>query len=92
MDIYCLKIYLNNIMADEGGAMISSFDGNIVSLPQLIKGGYTKRGFIQQCAMTLFCNTNFDENPKSAKMIADEAVTRAIMLTEILDNKIGFDK
>lgn len=66
-----------------GGAMV--FDGEIKSLPGLKQDGYTKDGLIQQTAIMLFVNTNFETCGMTPESVAKISVERA----KILVNELG---
>lgn len=66
---------------------VVSFDGNVKSFPKVTNGEYTKEGFIQQCAMTLFCNTSFELTKESPKTIAKKCYERAKVLADMIFKK-----
>ena len=65
------------------GGATAVFDGNvnIVAMP------YSKERFIQECAMTLFANTLFNDGVNIVRA-ANEAVSRATVLA----SKLTFTK
>ena len=68
-----------------GGA--SAFDGVIKEVPPVKLSAYTKDRFIQECALSLFANTHFD-NSANVVRAANEAVNRA----KILANQLTFEE
>lgn len=72
-------------MSDQSSSTsVASFDGKLKSFPEVTNGEYTRQGFIQQCAMTLFCNTSFDLTKESPKTIAKKCYERAKVLTDMI--------
>lgn len=47
--------------------------------------GYTRIGFIQQCAMQLYSAVNFNDETKNPAVEANKAVQRAEVLASVLD-------
>lgn len=50
-----------------------------------INKGYTREGFIQQCAMQLYSAVNFNDESKNPSIEANKAVQRAEVLASVLD-------
>lgn len=50
-----------------------------------VNKGYTREGFIQQCAMQLFAAVNFNDPTINVSVEANKAVQRADVLASILD-------
>jgi len=61
-----------------GGAAV--FNGEIKTLPELKQDGYSKDGLIQQVAMMLFANTNFETCNMTSEAVAKLCVQRANLL------------
>lgn len=74
---------------DAGGAAggVAGFDGVIKEVPPVKLSAYTKDRFIQECALSLFANTHFD-NGANVVRAASEAVNRA----KILANQLTFEE
>lgn len=68
-----------------GGA--AAFDGIIKEVPPVKLSAYTKDRFIQECALSLFANTHFDDGANVVRA-ANEAVNRA----KILANQLTFEE
>ena len=64
-----------------GGA--AAFDGVIKEVPPVKLSAYTKDRFIQECALSLFANTHFD-NSANVVRAANEGVNRAKILADQL--------
>ena len=64
-----------------GGA--AAFDGVIKEVPPIKLSAYTKDRFIQECALSLFANTLFN-NGTNVVRAANEAVNRAKILADQL--------
>ena len=64
-----------------GGA--AAFDGVIKEVPPIKLNAYTKDRFIQECALSLFANTLFN-NGTNVVRAANEAVNRAKILADQL--------
>ena len=45
------------------------------------------KAIIRDCAITLFTNTNFDNNSKNPHQIAGDCVNRALILAQVLKNE-----
>lgn len=71
--------------ASGGGAV--GFDGVIKEVPPVKLSAYTKDRFIQECALSLFANTHFD-NGANVVRAASEAVNRA----KILASQLTFEE
>lgn len=67
-----------------GGATAATFDGVITSIPPLKNGPYSKERFIQECAMSLFSNTNFN-NETNIIQAANNAINRAKQLASMME-------
>ena len=65
-----------------GGAAVA-FDGVIKEVPPVKLSAYTKDRFIQECALSLFANTLFN-NGTNVVRAANEAVNRAKILADQL--------
>lgn len=74
-------------MADITTSQTTTFDGNIKSLPYIQVGEYNRDGFLQHCALTLFCNTNFDTTTESPRTIAKKCKSLAEIMTEVVFGK-----
>ena len=61
----------------------AAFDGVIKEVPPVKLSAYTKDRFIQECALSLFANTLFD-NSTNVVRAANEAVNRAKILADQL--------
>lgn len=61
------------------------FNGEIKTLPGLKQDGYTKDGLIQQAAIMLFANTNFETCGMTPESVAKMSVERA----KLLVNELG---
>ena len=64
-----------------GGA--AAFDGVIKEVPPIKLSAYTKDRFIQECALSLFANTLFN-NGTNVVRAANEAINRAKILADQL--------
>ena len=64
-----------------GGA--AAFDGVIKEVPPVKVSAYTKDRFIQECALSLFANTLFN-NCTNVVIAANEAINRAKILADQL--------
>lgn len=67
-----------------GGATVSSFNGVITSIPLLKNAPYSKERFIQECAISLFSNTNFN-NETNIIQSANNAINRAKQLASMME-------
>ena len=84
---------MDEISGGTGSITPAVFDGEIKTLPGLeIKtlpglkqDGYTKDGLIQQAAMMLFANTNFETCGMTPESVARISVERA----KLLVNELG---
>ena len=65
------------------GGAAAAFDGVIKEVPPIKLSAYTKDRFIQECALSLFANTLF-ENGTNVVRVANEAVNRAKILADQL--------
>ena len=65
------------------GGTATAFDGVIKEVPPVKLSAYTKDRFIQECALSLFANTLFD-NGTNVVRAANEAVNRAKILADQL--------
>ena len=65
------------------GGAAAAFDGVIKEVPPVKLSAYTKDRFIQECALSLFANTHFDNNANVVRA-ANEAVNRAKILADQL--------
>lgn len=75
-------------MAEVAGGAASGaavFNGEIKTLPGLKQDGYTKDGLIQQAAIMLFANTNFETCGMTPESVAKISVERA----KLLANELG---
>lgn len=74
-------------MADEagggGGAVVNIDMSPVSEIAQILKGDNKK--IIQDIAIKLYANSEFDKSGKSAAQLADAAIERAA----ILANKLG---
>ena len=61
----------------------AEFDGVIKEVPPVKLSAYTKDRFIQECALSLFANTLFN-NGTNVVRAANEAVNRAKILADQL--------
>ena len=61
----------------------AAFDGVIKEVPPIKLSAYTKDRFIQECALSLFANTLFN-NGTNVVRAANEAVNRAKILADQL--------
>ena len=68
-----------------GAAGAAVFNGEIKTLPGLKQDGYTKDGLIQQAAMMLFANTNFETCGMTPESVAKISVEKA----KLLANELG---
>ena len=70
-------------MGEESTTQVSSFDGNITSIPDL-KQSYLndKNQFIRECAMRIYCYQDFSKD--SEENIANLSCKRAITLANFL--------
>lgn len=71
-----------------GAAGAAAFDGVIKEVPPVKLSAYTKDRFIQECALSLFANTHFDDGGTNVVRAANEAVNRA----KILANQLTFEE
>jgi hypothetical protein len=71
--------------ASGGGA--AGFDGVIKEVQPVKLSAYTKDRFIQECALSLFANTHFD-NGANVVRAASEAVNKA----KILASQLTFEE
>ena len=72
---------------ESAGGVAAAFDGVIKEVPPVKLSAYTKDRFIQECALSLFANTHFD-NSANVVRAANEAVNRA----KILANQLTFEE
>lgn len=72
---------------ESAGGVAAAFDGVIKEVPPIKLSAYTKDRFIQECALSLFANTLFD-NGTNVVRAANEAVNRA----KILANQLTFEE
>lgn len=68
---------------ESAGGAAAAFDGVIKEVPPIKLSAYTKDRFIQECALSLFANTLFD-NGTNVVRAANEAVNRAKILADQL--------
>ena len=68
---------------ESAGGVAASFDGVIKEVPPVKLSAYTKDRFIQECALSLFANTLFN-NGTNVVRAANEAVNRAKILADQL--------
>ena len=68
---------------EPAGGAAAAFDGVIKEVPPVKLSAYTKDRFIQECALSLFANTLFD-NGTNVVRAANEAVNRAKILADQL--------
>ena len=66
-----------------GGAVsidLSTVESELKNLNQVLSGD--EKTMIKNIAINLYCNVNFDEANKSAYQIANDAISRAIILVD----------
>ena len=68
---------------ESAGGAAAVFDGVIKEVPPIKLSAYTKDRFIQECALSLFANTLFN-NGTNVVRAAKEAVNRAKILADQL--------
>ena len=68
---------------ESAGGAAAVFDGVIKEVPPVKLSAYTKDRFIQECALSLFANTLFN-NGTNVVRAANEAVNRAKILADQL--------
>ena len=68
---------------ESSGGVAAAFDGVIKEVPPIKLSAYTKDRFIQECALSLFANTLFN-NGTNVVRAANEAVNRAKILADQL--------
>lgn len=66
-----------------GVSAVKPFDGVITSIPPLKNGPYSKERFIQECTISLFSNTNFN-NETNIIQAANNAINRANELANMM--------
>jgi len=76
-------------MGEEGAAVgatvvnnidFSTVESELKNLNKVLSGD--EKTMIKNIAITLYCNINFDESKKSAYQIANDAISRAIILVD----------